>query len=112
MCLLDQAAFLQQQLNVGALGLFQNHLQKLPLLEAQLDIGDGLLVDGVVAGPQQLPDIVLAAASIPVRMEYSVVKMVSLGVSANWPRKAKFTLPSGTTRGRSDLHLGWKKALI
>ena len=40
-------------------------------------------------------------ASIPVRMEYSVVKMVSRGVSANWPRKAKFTLPSGTTLGRS-----------
>ena len=30
-------------------------------------------------------------ASMPVRMEYSVVKIVSRGVSANWPRKAKFT---------------------
>ena len=49
---------------------------------------------------------------MPVRIEYSVVKMVSRGVSANWPMKAKFTAPSGTTRGRSDSFLGWKKALI
>ena len=30
-------------------------------------------------------------------LEYSVVKMVSRGVSANWPMNAKFTAPSGTT---------------
>ena len=35
------------------------------------------------------------------RQEYSVVKMVSLGVSANCPRNAKLTQPSGMTSGRS-----------
>ena len=40
-------------------------------------------------------------ASMAVRTEYSVVKMVSLGVSANCPRKAAFTEPSGITSGRS-----------
>ena len=40
-------------------------------------------------------------SSMPVRMEYSVVKMVSRAVSANWPKKAKFTAPWGTTAGRS-----------
>ena len=49
---------------------------------------------------------------MPVRIEYSVVKMVSRGVSANWPMKAKFTAPSGTTFGRSDSLRGWKNALI
>ena len=51
-------------------------------------------------------------ASIPVRMEYSVVKMVSRFVSANCPRNAKFTLPSGTTSGRSPAARGMKKAVI
>ena len=45
-------------------------------------------------------------------MEYSVVKMVSRSVSANWPRKAKFTAPSGTTSGRSPAARGIKKASI
>ena len=38
-------------------------------------------------------------ASIAVRTEYSVVKIVSLGVSANWPKNAAFTQPSGITSG-------------
>ena len=33
-------------------------------------------------------------------------------VSANWPRKAKFTAPSGTTSGRSPAARGMKKAVI
>ena len=51
-------------------------------------------------------------ASMPVRMEYSVVKMVSRGVSANCPRNAKFTAPSGTTAGRSPAARGMKKAVM
>ena len=47
---------------------------------------------------------------MPVRIEYSVVKMVSRGVSANWPRKAKLTAPSGTTAGRSPALRGMKNA--
>ena len=38
-------------------------------------------------------------ASMPVRIEYSVVKIVSRGSSANWPMNAKLTAPSGTTSG-------------
>ena len=49
---------------------------------------------------------------MPVRMEYSVVKMVSRGVSANWPMKAKLTAPSGTTSGRSPAARGMKKAVM
>ena len=49
---------------------------------------------------------------MPVRMEYSVVKMVSRGVSANWPMKAKLTAPSGTTLGRSPAARGMKKAVM
>ena len=45
---------------------------------------------------------------MPVRTEYSVVKIVSLVVSANWPMKAKFTAPSGTTSGRSPTWQGVK----
>ena len=51
-------------------------------------------------------------ASMPVRMEYSVVKMVSRPVSANWPRKAKFTASFGTMSGRSPFARGMKKASI
>ena len=51
-------------------------------------------------------------ASMPVRMEYSVVKMVSRGVSANWPMNAKFTEPSGTTSGRSPAARGMKNAVM
>ena len=40
-------------------------------------------------------------ASIAVRTEYSVVKIVSLGVSANCPKNAKLTQPSGMTSGLS-----------
>ena len=47
-----------------------------------------------------------------VRTEYSVVNTVSRGVSANWPRKAKFTQPSGITSGRSPLVRGMKKAVM
>src|SRR5690606_10861582 len=45
---------------------------------------------------------------MPVRTEYSVVKIVSLVVSANWPMKAKFTAPSGTPSGRSPTWQGVK----
>ena len=51
-------------------------------------------------------------ASMPVRMEYSVVKMVSRWVSANWPKNAKFTLPCGTTAGRSPASRGIKNAVM
>ena len=51
-------------------------------------------------------------ASIAVRTEYSVVKTVSLGVSANCPKKAKFTHPSGITSGRSPFVRGMKKAVM
>ena len=47
-----------------------------------------------------------------VRTEYSVVNTVSRTVSANWPRKAKFTQPSGTTWGRSPLVRGMKNAVM
>ena len=47
---------------------------------------------------------------MPVRIEYSVVKIVSRGVCANWPRNAKFTAPSGTTSGRSPAERGMKNA--
>ena len=40
------------------------------------------------------------------------VKIVSLGVSANWPRKAKLVQPSGMTSGRSPLARGMKKAVM
>ena len=33
--LLDESAFLQQELNIGALDLFQEHLEHFPLLEGQ-----------------------------------------------------------------------------
>ncbi len=36
--------------------------------------------------------------------------MVSRGSSANWPMKAKFTAPSGTTSGRSPKARGMKNA--
>ena len=49
---------------------------------------------------------------MPVRIEYSVVKMVSRPVSANWPRKAKLTAPFGTMSGRSPKARGMKKASI
>ena len=49
---------------------------------------------------------------MPVRIEYSVVKIVSRGVSANWPRNAKFTAPSGTTSGRSPAERGMKNAVM
>ena len=49
---------------------------------------------------------------MPVRMEYSVVKIVSRAVSANWPRNAKFTAPSGTMSGRSPAARGIKNASI
>lgn len=61
--------------------------------------------------PRSMPSRVYTA-SMPVRMEYSVVKIVSRGVSANWPIKAKLTAPSGTTSGRSPLARGIKKAVI
>ncbi len=44
-------------------------------------------------------------------MEYSVVKIVSRGVSANWPMKAKFFDPFGRTSGRSSFCLGMKNAV-
>ena len=47
--LLDESAFLQQELNIGALDLFQEHLEHFPLLEGQRRLADRLLVDGVVA---------------------------------------------------------------
>ena len=49
---------------------------------------------------------------MPVRMEYSVVKMVSRGVSANCPMNAKFTAPSGTMSGRSPAARGMKNAVM
>ena len=49
---------------------------------------------------------------MPVRMEYSVVKMVSRGVSANWPMKAKFLALAGTTCGRSVSLRGMKNAVM
>ena len=55
---------------------------------------------------------VYAEQAIAVRTEYSVVKIVSLGVSANWPRKAKLVQPSGMTSGRSPLARGMKKAVM
>ena len=51
-------------------------------------------------------------ASMPVRMEDSVVNSVSRLVSANWPMKAKFTLPCGTTSGRSPASRGMKNAVM
>ena len=49
--------------------------------------------------PRSIPSRVYTA-SIGVRTEYSVVKMQSRCFdSANWPMKAKFTAPSGTTSG-------------
>ncbi len=52
-------------------------------------------------------------ASIGVRTEYSVVKMQSRCFdSANWPMKAKFTAPSGTTSGRSPAWRGIKNAVM
>ncbi len=45
---------------------------------------------------------------MPVRTEYSVVKMQSRLVSANWPMKAKFCAPAGTTSGRSPARRGMK----
>ena len=51
-------------------------------------------------------------ASIAVLTEYSVVNIVSLGVSANCPRNAKFTQPSGITSGLSPFLLGIKNAVI
>ena len=47
---------------------------------------------------------------MPVRIEYSVVKIVSRGSSANWPMNAKLTAPSGTTSGRSPSSRGMKNA--
>ena len=41
-----------------------------------------------------------------------MVKIVSLGVSANWPKNAAFTQPSGITSGLSPALLGIKKAVI
>ncbi len=51
-------------------------------------------------------------ASIAVLTEYSVVNIVSLGVSANCPKNAKFTQPSGITSGLSPFLLGMKNAVI
>ena len=51
-------------------------------------------------------------AETPVRIEYSVVKMVSRATSANCPIKAKLTAPSGTTLGLSVSFLGMKKAVM
>ena len=59
--LLDESAFLQQNLNIGALDLLQDDLKHLLLLEGQRCLTDRLLVDGVIAGTQQFPHIVLAA---------------------------------------------------
>ena len=39
-------------------------------------------------------------------------RLLSRAVSANWPRKAKFTAPSGTISGRSPMARGIKKASI
>ncbi len=49
---------------------------------------------------------------MPVRTEYSVVKMQSRPVSANWPMNAKLTAPSGTTAGRSPARLGRKNDVM
>ncbi len=48
---------------------------------------------------------------MPVRTEYSVVKIVSRVVSANWPMNAKLRAPSGTTWGRSPACRGMKNAV-
>ena len=56
--LVDESAFLQQNLNIGALDLLQDDLKHLLLLEGQRCLADRLLVDGVIAGTQQFPHIV------------------------------------------------------
>ena len=53
--LLDESAFLQQDLNIGAPDLFQENLEQFLLLEGQRRFADGLFVNGVIAGAQQLP---------------------------------------------------------
>ena len=59
--LVDESAFLQQNLNISALDLLQDDLKHLLLLEGQRRLADGLFIDGVIAGTQQFPHIVLAA---------------------------------------------------
>ena len=74
-----------------------------------------LLVEGngyVSFATSVLTYFTMYTASIAVRTEYSVVKMVSLGVSANCPRNAKFTQPSGITSGLSPFALGMKNAVM
>ena len=62
--LLDESAFLQQDLNIGAPDLFQENLEQFLLLEGQRRFADGLFGNGVIAGAQQLPYIVLAAPDL------------------------------------------------
>ena len=62
--LLDESAFLQQNLNIRAPDLFQEHFKHFFLFEGQRRLADRLLVDGVVAGTQYLTHIVLAAPDL------------------------------------------------
>jgi len=92
----------------------------------KFDFQRGFAVHKLDGAVEKLADIIYAAPylryasvhaeqavyGLAVLTEYSVVKMVSLGVSANWPRNAKFTQPSGITSGRSPFALGMKNAVI
>ena len=111
----------------GTLNQMQCRLLQCVQRSWQTDLERGFAVHELDGGVKQLADVVDASpyfrdatvapsspytASIAVRTEYSVVNTVSRGVSANWPRNAKFTQPSGITSGRSPFVLGMKNAVI
>ena len=95
---LNYMIFFQQLFDICSADLLQQLLDHHFLLETQVHFRQGLAVPKLDGGVQQITDVVDAApdlghtavdvqqgvdSSMPVRMEYSVVKMVSRLVSAN-----------------------------
>ena len=59
--LFDQSAVLQQDFNIRALDFFQNDLEQLLFHKGKFFVGEWLFVNGIIAGTQQFPHVVLAA---------------------------------------------------
>ena len=113
----DSVILAQELLEVGAFDLLQRLLQGDAAHKGQLHVRELPAIPQLHRGIHQRPDVIGAAPDLPARpgrcsaagtrppcrcaWEYSVVKMVSRPVSANWPRKAKFTASFGTMSGRS-----------